>query len=247
MRSAAKWCGVVVGVALGASLTFARVHEHQDSAAAVTVETGVAGCAVDLDGTPAGTTNTQGALVLTGVDPTDHYVHVRCPGQDERGYLISPRRGGQVKLQAALPVAGPPVSGLEAAEAKIALRKLVLKAVQERAAGEFDGAVADLHEAARMDPANSDLHRELGITFLLVKDWKRARVEMLEAIRHDPNDADAHNGLGYALEKMGDTRAALPEYRTATHLDPDDASYRKHYIEALAELSTEQSGEKSRR
>jgi Flp pilus assembly protein TadD len=88
------------------------------------------------------------------------------------------------------------------------------------------------------------LHRELGITFLLAKDWKRARVEMLEALKHDPDDADAHNGLGYALEKLGELEPALREYRTATHLEPDDPSYRQHYIEALAKLSAQKAEKK---
>jgi Flp pilus assembly protein TadD len=132
----------------------------------------------------------------------------------------------------------------DAAESKVELRQLVQKAVELRAAGLFDEAVAKLHEATQRDPENSDLHRELGITFLLAKEWKRARVEMLEAIKHDPDDADAHNGLGYALEKLGELEPALGEYRTATHLEPDDPTYRQHYIEALAKLTAQKSEKK---
>ena len=95
----------------------------------------------------------------------------------------------------------------------------------------------------KLDPENSDLHREMGITFLLAKEWKRARVEMIEAIRHDQTDADAHNGLGYALEKLGDIDGALKEYRTATNLEPDDPTYRTHYFDALVKI---QGGKKRR-
>jgi Flp pilus assembly protein TadD len=116
--------------------------------------------------------------------------------------------------------------------------------VQLRSHGRLEEAVRELREATKLDPENSDLHRELGITFLLDKDWKRARVEMLEAIRHDPTDADAHNGLGYALEKLGEFAPALQEYRTATHLEPDDPSYRQHYFEAMARLSAQKAGRK---
>jgi len=84
----------------------------------------------------------------------------------------------------------------------------------------------------------------LGITFLLAKEWKRARVEMIEAIRHDQPDADAHNGLGYALEKLGDIDGAVKEYRTATHLEPDDPSYRTHYFDALVKIQARQEAKK---
>src|SRR5262249_24405231 len=128
---------------------------------------------------------------------------------------------------------------LAAAQSKLQLRQLLLKAVELRAAGLFDEAAAKWRQAAERDPENSDLHRELGITFLLAKDWKRARVEMLEATKHDPDDADAHNGLGYALEKLGELDAALQEYRKASRLEPDNLSYRQHYIEALSKLSAQ--------
>ena len=101
-----------------------------------------------------------------------------------------------------------------------------------------------LRDAAKLDPENSDLHCELGITFLLGKDWKRARVEMLEAVRHEPTNADAHNGLGYALEKLGKLDDALKEYRTASKLDPEDSSYRQHYVDALGKLYAQQAGKK---
>jgi Flp pilus assembly protein TadD len=95
-----------------------------------------------------------------------------------------------------------------------------------------------------LDPENSDLHRELGITFLLAKEWKRARVEMIEAIRQDQTDADAHNGLGYALEKLGDIDGAVKEYRTAMNLEPDDPTYRTHYYDALVKIQTRQETKK---
>ena len=207
------------------------------------------GCAIELDAAPAGKTNAQGELVLRDVDPTDHYIHVLCPGQHELAYFVSPHAGETAEIRATPDAASPPSGAtgdvvLQAAQSKIELRQLVRKAVELRAAGLFDEAVAKLHEATQRDPENSDLHRELGITFLLAKDWKRARVEMLEALKHDPDDADAHNGLGYALEKLGALEPALQEYRTATHLEPDDLSYRQHYIEALAKLSAQKAEKK---
>jgi tetratricopeptide (TPR) repeat protein len=237
--AAGAWLALAAGGAAQAS-----THQTPASAVAIVIRTGTPGCAVELDAAFQGKTNAQGNFTLAGVDPTDHYIHVRCPDQAERGYWVSPEAGQRIELRAEPRPAAAAPSGIEAAQAKIELRKLVLKAVQERAAGQFEQAVRDLHEAAGMDPENSDLHRELGITFLLAKDWKRARVEMIEALKHDPTDADAHNGLGYALDKLGDIQAALAEYRAATRLDPDNPSYAEHYMQAMVELAARQSAKK---
>ena len=218
----------------------------------MTVRTGRVGCEVELDGVAAGKTDAHGELALREVDPSDHYLHVRCPGEQERATFISPRAGETFEVPVeftATPGASRATSradsGLAAAQVKIELRRLVQQAIQARAQGRFDEAVGNLREAFKLDPENSDLHRELGITFLLDKDWKRARVEMLEAIRHEPDDADAHNGLGYALDKLGDVKGAIREFRLATRLEPDDTSYRQHYLEALAKLAEQQAPKKN--
>jgi len=236
---------VLAGTALWTTALLGREKSGQDNQTAViTVSTGGAGCSVQLDGAEVGKTGAQGRLTLTGIDPGDHYLHVRCPTEpQETAYFVSPHAGQKIEIHhgaaaSSAPAAAPnPDAALGAAEAKIKLRQLVKDAVQLRAKGQLDEAVQELHEAAKLDPENSDLHRELGITFLLNKDWKRARVEMLEALHHDPTDADAHNGLGYALEKLGEVEPALTEYRRATELEPDDPSYRQHYLEALTRLA----------
>ena len=130
------------------------------------------------------------------------------------------------------------------AENRAKLEPLLQKALQLRSQARLDEAVATLREAMKLDPENSDLHRELGITFLLAKQWERARVEMIEAIRHDRTDADAHNGLGYALEKLGDIDGAVKEYRIATNLEPEDPTYRSHYFDALVKIQARQEASK---
>jgi len=245
IRRVGAWMGVAV-LLLFSSLLTGAAREKRPGSAQVSVHTGREACTVDLDGVTTGKTDAHGDLLLHEVDPTDHYLHVDCPPQHESTFFISPRAGESLAIRAdpAMPAAPAAASALDSAEAKIQLQQLIRDAVQLRAQGHFDDAVQRLRDAARMDPTNSDLHRELGITFLLVKEWKRARVEMLEAIRHQPDDADAHNGLGYALEKLGQLRAALQEYRIATHLEPDDLSYRQHYVDALARVTAPPSEKK---
>lgn len=224
-------------------------RKQEPRIAEITVRIGREGCAVELDASQVGETNARGVLLLREVEPGDHYIHVRCPDQKEKAFFLSPRAGQSVEVRPEMAIAGndvPAESPLEAAQAKLQLRHSVQQAVRLRARGQLEEAVRLLRDATKLDPENSDLHRELGITFLLGKYWERARVEMLEAIRHDPQDADAHNGLGYALEKLGDLDGALKEYRTATHLEPDDISYRQHYLEALAKLSARQQAEKQK-
>jgi len=213
----------------------------------VTVRARGPGCSVDLDDQRVGKTDEHGVLVVPDVEPGEHYLHLRCPNEDEKAFFISPRSGENVTLdgtkaeEASNYQANP---ALSVAEAKIQLSSLVQQAVQLRARGKVDEAVEGLRAALKLDAENADLHRELGITFLLGKDWKRARVEMLEAIRHDPTDADAHNGLGYALEKMGDLNEAVKQYRMATQLDPQDPTYRTHYFDILSKLAQEKAKKK---
>jgi len=205
------------------------------------------GCQVDIDGRAAGKTDGQGMLVVPDVEPGDHYLHLGCPNAQQKTFLISPRAGKNLAVDENKPAEGANPQGLtggRSAEMDIQLRQLVQQAQQMRAQGRLDEAVERLRAAAKLDPANSDLHRELGISFLLGRDWKRARVEMLEAIRNDPTDADAYNGLGYALEKMGELSEAVKQYRMATHLDPNDPTYRTHYFDMLSKLSQENAKKK---
>jgi len=241
-------CIAVVVAAVGA-LTYilppglGLAREKKSQFAQVIVHAGREGCTVELESRLMGKTDATGRLVLLEVEPGDHYLHVRCPGQEENAFFISPRAGKQLDIHQEESTGTAP-SPVEPAEAKIQLRRHIQEAVRLRARGRFEESVEHLRNARRLDPDNSDLHRELGITFLLAKDWKRARVEMLEAIRHDPSDAEAQNGLGYALEKLGDFDAAVEAFRAAMRLEPEERSYRQHYFEALGKLAAQQAEKK---
>lgn len=233
---------LTICLAISMTLAVAAARERQSQNAKVVVQTGRPGCRVDLDSDTAGATDAQGNLTLADVEPGDHYIHLRCPGKPEAAFFISPKAHEEARIlpvpDERLPSEGKDPSAVAADKAQ--LRRLVQQAVQLRARARLDEAVAALREAVTLDPENSDLHRELGITFLIAREWKRARVEMLEAIRHDQTDADAHNGLGYALEKLGDIDGAVKEYRIAMNLEPDDPTYRTHFYDALAKIQTRQ-------
>jgi hypothetical protein len=244
-RSVVSFAFLLIPASLLSLLAGEKVHEPLS--AQVTVRARGAGCSVGLDDQQLGKTDEHGALVLKEVDPGDHYLHLRCPNEQEKSFFISPRAGQDVALDenkaegASKPQAD---AALDLADAHIRLPQLVQEAVQLRSRGKLAEAVQQLRAAIKIDADNSDLHRELGITFLMGKDWKRARVEMLEAIRHDPTDADAYNGLGYALEKMGALDEAVKRYGMATQLDPADPTYRTHYFDILSRLAKERTEKK---
>jgi len=217
---------------------------HEPATAQVTVRGRAPGCAVDLDGQSAGKTDGKGLLVLREVAPGDHYLHIRCPGEEEKSSLISPGSGENLALDMNRPAGSSVNPSPGSAGATLELRQLVQQAVQLRNRSKLDEAVVCLRKALVLDPGNSDLHLELGTTFLLSKDWKRARIEMLEAIRNDPTNANAHNGLGFALEKMGNLDGALQHYRMATQLEPDDATYRTRYLDTLAKSADQKAKKK---
>lgn len=228
------------------SFAIFRHAHHASETAQVTVEAGSAGCGVDVDGAPAGKTNASGVLAISGVSASSHYIHVDCPGRPEATEYVSPSPGASVTVQPKPEIAGTDAGGLSfgAAENNQELRRLLASASNDRSEGQFPEAIATLRQAIRLDPGNPGLHHELGMTFLMVRDWDNATVELREAIRHNPSSAEAHSGLGYALEKQGDLAEALKEYRAAAHLDPTDPSYEDHYVEVLGIMASQPRGKK---
>jgi tetratricopeptide (TPR) repeat protein len=235
LLSAASLCGMSI------------LHrKHASASGQITVATGKPDCRVDLDGAAAGTTNAQGSLDLSDVDPSDHYVHIDCPGKPERTVFVTLQPKQQLNVGPAASGVPASRSPLELAENRQEVRQLLVEAVNLRGDGRFPEAMHVLRRAVSLDPENPNLHHELGTTFLMVGDWDRARVELLETLRHDPDDADAHNALGFAYERLGEIKPALNQYRIATHLDPSDDSYQRHYLQALALLPADRSHKKKK-
>jgi Flp pilus assembly protein TadD len=172
-------------------------------------------------------------------------LHVSCPDGKKTSRFIVTSTGETSKVTSEDDLSSP-AAAMDAAELRTKLHEHIQEAIRLRARGRMDEAAEQLRDARRLDPDNSDLHRELGITFLLGKDWKRARIEMLEAIHSDPTDAEAYNGLGYALEKMGMIDAAVEAFHIATRLEPSDTSYRRQYFEAIGRQAEQRAAQKKR-
>jgi tetratricopeptide (TPR) repeat protein len=235
---------------VAASAKWFHGKKHKGEApASISVVSRLDRCKVDVDGEAEGMTGSDGILVVKGVDPGEHYVHVQCTGQRESSYFISPSPGERVDVDAraaATNSASADSASINPAASEMQLRNMVSEADQLRSSGQFKEAVELLRKAMTLDPRNGDLHRELGITFLMFHDWERARIEMLEAVRREPDNVDAHSGLAYALEKVGDLDGALKQYRLCTQMDPHDTSYRDHYVEVLGLLYSEKAEKKHR-
>jgi Tetratricopeptide repeat len=224
-----------------------KKREKGDAAASISVVSGKDRCKVDVDGEETELTGSDGALVVKDVEPGDHYVHVQCPDQRETSYFISAPAGQRVEVDAREAATSSRVAesaSTNPAASEMQLRNIVSEADQMRSSGQFKESVELLRKATLLDPRNGDLHRELGITFLMFHEWDRARVEMLEAVRREPQNVDAHSGLAYALEKVGDLDGALKEYRLCTQMDPHDTSLRDHYVEVLGLLYSEKAEKK---
>ena len=224
-----------------------KKRQKGDTSASISVVSGKDRCKVDVDGDEAGVTGVDGVLLVKDIDPGDHYVHVQCPDQRETSYFISPPAGQRLELdarEAATSSRAAESASINPAASEMQLRNIVSEADQLRSSGQFKESVELLRKATLLDPRNGDLHRELGITFLMFHEWERARVEMLEAVRREPQNVDAHSGLAYALEKVGDLDGALEEYRLCTQMDPHDTSLRDHYVEVLGLLYSEKAEKK---
>jgi len=91
--------------------------------------------------------------------------------------------------------------------------------------GALDAARRTLEQAANMGWTAAD--RELGRTWLRLRDPQRARMLLARAAETDPNDAGAHAELAKALQALGDAAGALSEFTRAVDLVPDfaDAHY----------------------
>ena len=89
--------------------------------------------------------------------------------------------------------------------------------------GQADEAIADFHEAIRINPADAGVWNNLGFAFAAKGRTDDAVACYEKSLRLDPDEADAHNNLANALSDAGKLDEAIRHYELALKARPDFA------------------------
>ncbi len=87
----------------------------------------------------------------------------------------------------------------------------------------FDPAIADLSEAIRLDPRNTEAHNKLGFALCQTGRLEEAFRHISEAIRLDPRLTDAHFNMAKIYEKQGKREESIASLSQVLRLKPDHA------------------------
>jgi Flp pilus assembly protein TadD len=83
-------------------------------------------------------------------------------------------------------------------------------------------AIAELQEALRLEPKDTDLQYTLGMAKHINGQIEEAIAAYRESVRLSPKFAAGHKNLGAALAETGQTDDALAHFQIAVKLDPKD-------------------------
>jgi tetratricopeptide (TPR) repeat protein len=86
--------------------------------------------------------------------------------------------------------------------------------------GNYQGAMARVREAIRLDPKLAEAHRNLAQIFFSTRRYEDALPEAREAVRLAPDFDKARNTLGVALCFLGDVEGSIKEYNRAIAINP---------------------------
>jgi tetratricopeptide (TPR) repeat protein len=89
---------------------------------------------------------------------------------------------------------------------------------------EYELAVADLDEAIRLEPHNSDAFLTRGVVWYRKSDRDRAVKDYDEALRLQPGNARALGNRGLVWVETGQYDRAIADYDESIRLDPHDPS-----------------------
>lgn len=127
----------------------------------------------------------------------------------------------------------------ESAEiASLSRAVLIIDARQRREAGEAEDALQRLLELLRRFPGDFELHFEIGITALGVRDFELAMRHFQRAIAYQPENMLAHYNLACALALRGRSAEAMRELEQAVEAGFDDFRHIEEDpdLESLREL-----------
>jgi len=87
-----------------------------------------------------------------------------------------------------------------------------------------------------LEPKNLDALRMLGVAYLNMNNYSKAKEQFLEALQIEPNDDLTHNLLANTLHKLGEDSEAVKHHKIAIELDPNYATHYYNYANTLYDL-----------
>ncbi len=111
-------------------------------------------------------------------------------------------------------------------------------AYQERAAaheflGQFQKAISDYEMGLELEPNNTELSTNLGVTYGKIRDYEKAIEYFDFSIETNPNEPSAYCNRGLAKYYNKDNEGALLDYAKSIELDEDTKSYRAFLNRAM--------------
>ena len=107
-------------------------------------------------------------------------------------------------------------------------QRLLNDAYELARAGHHSAALIQLKEALKNDSESAEVYQALGVTYLQLKEVKKAKSAFINALRIRPHYAEAHNDLGTIHDAEGNFLAAVKSYSQAIRFRSDSADYRNN-------------------
>jgi len=96
----------------------------------------------------------------------------------------------------------------------------------------FDGAIADLTEAIRLEPDNSFAYYARGLVYKDKNEFDAAIADFTKAIQLEPEEGGNYFYRGFIYACKNDKAMTVSDWEMAVKLDPQNSKYR----EALGEI-----------
>jgi Flp pilus assembly protein TadD len=106
--------------------------------------------------------------------------------------------------------------------------EIVDKNIRQQRAATLDRLMDKFQAQLRDDPENPILLSNLGMIYIMKKEYEKALTLLQKAIALDPRIPQAHNNLGIVLLELGRVAEARKEFETALKLKPNYESPKKN-------------------